>query len=255
MSARPPLGGVTLPSDYSIALMDWRRERDLRTAAIKDAGGPMEALEAGLPDPRGWWQYAIDPRGDGAPTSSQSQEPGNLDPSSPLNTDALVLQNWWDTAQSGRNEKQIMQYMQMMRGEIDDWKDLPGIINYGLESFSPDIYVPTTMADYVPNMFNIFQDEHGNRDDPTNYGGFWARTGVTAGQGIIGYGLIGVTLFGITLISPKIVERGMEVAEQIVVGTLEIAEKAVSKTSDIVNPFSAKRKLNRQTTRKLLGKD
>jgi hypothetical protein len=255
MSARPPLGGVTLPVDYSIALMDWRRERDQRKAAVKDAGGPIKALEAGLPDPRGWWKYAIDPRGDGAPTSNQSTEIGKLDSASPQNTDSLVLTNWWDIAQAGRNEKQIMQYMQMMRSEIDDWKDMPAIINYGMESFSPDIYVPTTMADYVPNMFNIFQDEHGNRDDPTNYGGFWKRTGVTAGQGIIGYGLIGATLFGITLISPKVVERGMEVTEQIIVGTLEIAEKVVQKTADIVNPFSAKRKLQKHTTRKYMGDD
>jgi hypothetical protein len=235
--------------------MDWRRERDQRKAAIKDAGGPMAALEAGIPDPRGWWAYALDPRGDGAPTSAQSGEAGKLDRSSPLNTDSHVLQDWWDTTQSGRNEKQIMEYMQMMRSEIDDWKDIPGIINYGLESFSPDIYVPTSMADYVPNIFNIFTDEHGNRDDPTNYGGFWARTGVTAGQGVVGLGLTAGAAFLFLMFAPKVTERTLEVAEQGIVGTLEIAEKVVQKTSEIFNPFSGKRKINRLKTKQLMGKD
>ena len=255
MSSRPPLAGVTLPSKYAIAIMDWRRERDLRKSAIKDAGGPMDALEAGLPNPRGWWEYSLDPRGDGAPTSANSNSPGQLDADSPLNTDALVLQQWWDSSQSGRNEKMILQYQQMMRSEIDNWKDIPGIIDYTLESISPDVYVPTTMADYVPNLFNIFQDEHGNRDDPTNYDGFWKRTGATAGQGIVGLVFLGGAAFGLTMISPKLVERGLEVVEQGVVGSLEIVEKVVTKSNDILNPFNARRKMQRQTTRKMMGKD
>jgi hypothetical protein len=250
-----PLGGVTLPSDFSIAMMDWRRERDQRKAAIKDAGGPIDALEAGLPDPRGWWSYAIDPRGDGAPTSPQSNHPAKLDPSSPLNTDSLVLQPWWDSSQPGRNEKQILQYMQMMRSEIDDWQDISGIMDYGLEAFSPDIYIPTSMADYVPNIFNIFTDEHGNRDDPTNYGGFWQRTGVTAGQGVVGLGLAAGTGFIFLMFAPKVTERTLEIAEQGIVGTLEIAEKVVQKTTEIFNPFSAKRRMNRLQTKKLMGTD
>ena len=254
MSARPPLAGVTLPSQYAISLMDWRRERDYRKDAIKDAGGPVDAIEAGLPNPRGWWEYSIDPRGDGAPTSDDSNSPGQLDPSSPLNTDALVLQPWWDSSQSGRNEKMIMQYQQMMRSEIDNWKDIPGIIDYTLESISPDVYVPTTMADYVPNLFNIFQDEHGNRDDPTNYDGFWARTGATAGQGIIGLLFLGGAAFGVAMISPKLVERGLEVVEQGVVGSMEIVEKVASKASDIINPFTLEKRIRRKTSKKILDK-
>jgi len=255
MSARPPLAGVTLPSQYAISLMDWRKERDYRKDAIKEAGGKIAARELGLPEPRGWWEYSIDPRGDGAPTSANSNAPGQLDPSSPLNTDALVLQNWWDSSQSGRNEKMIMQYQQMMRSEIDNWKDIPGIINYTLESISPDVYVPTTMADYVPNLFNIFQDENGNRDDPSNMDNWWKRTGATAGQGIVGLLFMGAAGFGLVMLTPRVVERGLETVESVVVGSLEIVEKAVGKTSDIINPFSAKRRLQRQTTKQLLGKD
>lgn len=252
MSARPPLAGVTLPSQYAISLMDWRRERDYRKDAIKDAGGEVAAVELGLPSPRGWWEYSLDPRGDGAPTSASSTSPGKLDPSSPQNTDALVLQNWWDSSQSGRNEKMILQYQQMMRSEIDNWKDIPGIINYTLESISPDVYVPTTMADYVPNIFNIFQDEHGNRDDPTNYGGFWPRTGVTAAQGVVGLGMMAGAAFVFLQFAPRVTERTLEVAEQGIVGTMEIVEKVVQKGASIFNPFTLERRMKRRASKKVL---
>ena len=254
MTAKPPLAGVTLPSQYAISLMDWRREREFRKDAIKDAGGEVAALELGLPSPRGWWEYSIDPRGDGAPTSANSNAPGQLDPSSPQNTDALVLQPWWDSSQSGRNEKMILQYQQMMRSEIDSWKDIPGIINYTLESFSPDVYVPTTMADYVPNIFNIFQDADGNRDDPTNYEGFWSRLGVTAGQGVVGLAITGAAGFVFIQFAPQVTKKTLDIAEQGIIGTLEIVEKVVAKGGQIFNPFSTERRLKRRATKKMLDK-
>lgn len=218
------LGGVTLPSEYATALRDWRRERDFRKDRIDNAreDGMTEeeiAINPNLPLPRGWWEYAVDPRMDGAPTSENSDAPGKLDRASDLNTDALVLTPWWAEQEAGMDTRAIIEYQQMLKSEIDNFGSWVGY--YADEAWTPDIYIRTSMADYVPNMFNIFMDEDGDRLDPSKTAGFWSRTGQTLGQGVAGYAIAGGMIFVGLMFAPKAVERTSEMVEKVVTGTFE----------------------------------
>ena len=225
MSMRRPMSGVTLSSEYATALRDWRRERERRSDSIKQAReeGMDETdimADPNLPSPRGWWEYAVDPRGDGAPTSENSNAPGKLDRQSNLNTDSLVLTDWWDDQEPGMDTRAILSYQQMLKSEIDNVGDWFGY--YLDEAWTPDIYVRTSMADYVPNMFNIFMDDDGDRLDPSKTEGFFKRTGQTLGQGIVGYGIVGGLFYvGVTRFMPKATDGIMEIVEKVVGGTFE----------------------------------
>lgn len=224
MSVQRPLAGVTLPSEYATALRDWRRERTFRKEQIKNAReeGMTEEEIATSPNilqPRGWWEYAVDPRGDGAPTSNNSSAPGKLDRASDLNTDSLVLTDWWSEQSVGMDTRAILEYQQMLKSEIDGVGNWIGY--YADEAWTPDIYVRTSMADYVPNMFNIFMDDDGDRLDPAKTDGFWARTGQTLGQGVAGYLIMGGMVYIGLQFAPKAVERTAEMVEQVVTGAFE----------------------------------
>ena len=231
------LAGVTLPNEYQLALRDWSIESRERKRAIKENPDDLS-----LPSPRGFYSYSLDPRGDGAPTSIDSNAPGKLDVNNNLNTDALVLQNWWTQEEAGRNERMIQQYLLMKREDI---AQAEGIVNkamatvdYSLETISPDAYVKTSMADYVPNPFNVFMDSDGNRTDPIDQENFWKRTGQVAGQGLVGYALMGGAAFAVAKFSPFFVERGMEVLETVVVGAFEIAASTITNVRGILTaPF------------------
>ena len=237
MSAQRPLAGVTLSSEYATALRDWRREREFRSKQLKEAQDDPEKTDeqiASMPYPRGWWEYAVDPRADGAPTSPNSNAPGMLDRSSDLNTDSLILANWWDDDTPGMDTRDILAYQQMLKSEMykGDWKsDIGDWFGYYTdEAWTPDIYIRTSMADYVPNMFNIFMDDDGDRLDPSKTENGWLRTGQTLGQGLVGYGLGGGLIFLGLYFAPKAVENISEMTEQVVTGVFEtlfsIREKA-----------------------------
>tara|TARA_B100000686_G_scaffold349098_1_gene441681 strand:- start:971 stop:1732 length:762 start_codon:yes stop_codon:yes gene_type:complete len=238
MKNTKPLGGVTLSPEFATALRDWRREREFRQDRINQAreegiGEEEISISPDLPDPRGWWEYAVDPRGDGAPTDPNSNAPGSLDRTSDLNTDSLVLQNWWDDDSPGMDVRQIIQYQQMLKSEMykGDWKsDIGDWFGYYTdEAWTPDIYVRTSMADYVPNMFNIFMDEDGDRLDPARTDGFWKRTGQTLGQGTAGYALMLGGGWVFLKFAPAFVEGGMEMLERVIGGSMEILFKFRSK--------------------------
>lgn len=227
MSKRP-MGGVTLSSQYATSLRDWRREREFRQEAIdnarKDGVDEQEILT--MPAPRGWWEYAVDPRADGAPTSPNSNELGQLDRSSNLNTDALILQPWWDEASVGHDTQSIMEYQQMLKSEINN---IPSALSYYLdEAWTPDIYVRTSMADYVPNLFNIFLNSDGDRLDPSKTEGVFKRTGQTFIQGSVGLGAMGLAGFLALKIMPSVVDSTMEIFEKVVKGTVETTVGALS---------------------------
>lgn len=225
MSMRRPMSGVTLSSEYATALRDWRRERKRRQSSIvsarKEGMSETEIMaDPNLPSPRGWWEYAVDPRGDGAPTSENSDAPGMLDRTSNLNTDSLILTDWWNNEEPGMDTRAILEYQQMLKSEIDSVGDFFGY--YFDEAITPDIYIRTSMADYVPNMFNIFMDDDGDRLDPSKTQGFFKRTGQTLGQGIVGYGIVGGLFYvGVTRFAPKATEGIMEMVEKVVGGTFE----------------------------------
>lgn len=225
MSMQRPMGGVTLSSEYATALRDWRRERERRQDSINNARneGVDESdimADPNLPSPRGWWEYAVDPRGDGAPVDANSDAPGKLDRSSNLNTDSLVITNWWNDQEAGMDTRAILEYQQMLKSEIDNVGDFVGY--YLDEAWTPDIYVRTSMADYVPNMFNIFMDDDGDCLDPSKTDGLFRRTGQTLGQGLVGYGLVGGIFYvGVTRFLPKATNGIMEIFEKVVSGGVE----------------------------------
>jgi hypothetical protein len=230
MATRPPLRGVTLPADYAIALRDWRREKKFRKERIgkaEDEGMLAEEIAASqeLPPPRGWWEYAVDPAGDGAPVAPDGTEdwrvgPGGLDRANDLNTDSLVLTDWWDGGTAGMQTREILQYQSMLKSEIDGVGNWLGY--YADEAWTPDIYIRTSMADYVPNPFNIFMDTDGDRLDPSNTENAWLRTGQTLAQGTIGYLVMGGMIYVGLQFAPKVVDKSMEVLESIVTGLVEI---------------------------------
>jgi hypothetical protein len=229
MANRPPLGGVTLSQEYGLALRKWRDEKDARAKA-QDEFSSLSAEEQqiiGQPlAPRSWWEYAVDPAGDGAPTDVNSDAPGRLDRSNQLNADALVLADWWSEGEAGWNGAAIRQYQlsaEPSEGYIKAFLDSPSRgINAMSERVFPDIYIRTSMADYVPNPFNIFMEPDGTRMDPSRTAGFWKRTGQTLGQGAVGYGLmVGAVFVGLKF-APQFVDFGMESLEKVIGGTAEI---------------------------------
>jgi hypothetical protein len=234
MATRPPLRGVTLPADYAIALRDWRRERKFRKERIEKAeteGMLAEeiAASANLPPPRGWWEYAVDPAGDGAPTSPDSNAHGQLDRTSDLNTDSLVLTDWWDDETAGMQTREILQYQTMLKSEIDGWKNWVGY--YADEAWTPDIYIRTSMADYVPNPFNIFMALGGDRLDPSTTENPYIRTVQTLGQGVGGYIIMGGMVYLGLMFAPTVVDKSMEILESVAVGLVEIPLDMIGKVS------------------------
>ena len=240
MSSKRPLSGVTLPTEYSLGLRDWTREsrfREERIEAARNEGMTEEeiAQSPNLPQPRGWWEFATDPKGDGAPTSNNSNEPGKLDPTSNLNNDSYLTKNWWEDETPGLNSRDILAYQQMYKSDLykGDFKsDVADFLSYhfpfGGEAFHPDIYVRTSMADFVPNMFNIFMTGTGDRYDPATEPNFLPRAAKTLGAGVVGYALLGGTVYlGFTRLAPKMVGAGMEIVEKIFGGSVEIAGAVV----------------------------
>ena len=120
-----------------------------------------------MPQVRGWTEYALDPREDGAVTQPGSNAPMGLAVNHPQNTDALVLRDWWeDSGTPGQEAEDIVLYKGEIKGTGGPSKSAY-YTDYLLdEAVSPDIYIKTGMADYVPNMFNLFVDENGHRMDP-----------------------------------------------------------------------------------------
>tara|TARA_B100000925_G_scaffold274100_1_gene239311 strand:- start:4670 stop:5476 length:807 start_codon:yes stop_codon:yes gene_type:complete len=203
------LSGYTLSSEYALAMIDWRDEKKRRQEAIAqlkplDGETSLEFSErrAAMPQVRGWTEYALDPREDGAVTQPGSNAPMGLALNHPQNTDALVLKDWWqDSGTPGQEAEDIVLY----KGEIKARTGGPSQSEYYTdylmdEAVSPDIYIRTGMADYVPNLFNLFTDENGYRMDPAYIKGtgFWPTTKragmnlIQGGAGLLLFGFVGV---------------------------------------------------------------
>jgi len=248
------LSGYTLSSDYALAMLDWRDEKKRRQDALDDLSPlPDETSQEfvnrrnAMPHPRGWTEYALDPRNDGAPVEDGSNAPMGLARNDQLNTDSLVLKDWWqDAGTPGQEAEDILLY----KGEIKARTGGPTNVEYYTdylldEAITPDTYIRTGMADYVPNMFNLFVDENGYRIDPAYIKGtgFWPttkRAGLNLVQGGVGFAMLGVLGLFVGRRILKGAEEGSKGSINIVGGILtEIIDEAADIT--IATKDAAKR--------------
>ena len=203
------LGGYTLSSEYALAMIDWRDEKRRRQEAINklvpaedETGQAFQDRKMTMPQVRGWSEYALDPREDGAPVMDGSNAPMGLAENHQLNTDSLVLKDWWsDSGTPGQEAEDILLYKGEIKARTGGPTKAAFWTNYVMdEMVTPDIHIKTGMADYVPNMFNLFVDEHGYRMDPAYIKGtgFWPTT-KRAGMGLIqgGAGFLLVGFIGV----------------------------------------------------------
>lgn len=213
------LGGMTLPIQYQEALQDWRDESRSRRRAIRDSPG-----NDSLPAPRGWYSYAEDPNADGN------------------DSDALFLEDWWDEASPGRNENMVQLYKMVQADAIASAEGFreksEEVLRYGMELLAPKAVIKTSMADYVPNPLNIFTNKDGSRFDPSTIDGFWKRAGANLTTGAIGFTGIAVIGIGAFILSPRVMERSLELVEQGISGSLEIISTTITGVKDVAKaPF------------------
>jgi len=158
------------------AMLDWQRETEARQQRIDEAiqleGEDYEAFiqrSEGLPKPRTWLEYAIDPLGDGSPKSPDSEAPGMLDAADPLNADSLLLDPAWAQKTPGTDFETVYFYKQAQEGRSNT-------INSIRESIYPSVVSKTAAADFVPDMFNIFQKKDGSKFEGNHVDSFWMRS-------------------------------------------------------------------------------
>ena len=225
----PMLAGMTLPLEYQAALQTWRSESKERRRAL-DANPNDESL----PLPRGFFSYAQDPKADGN------------------DADALFIQPWWDEATPGRNQNMLNMYSMSLRDEVhlDDglYEGTRAAVRYGVETIAPTAFVKTSMADYVPNMFNIFTDKDGSRTDPTNIDSFWGRTGANLGVGLTGFLITGVLVYGGVKFMPAVVDGAGKVGASLITGAINMGKATIEGVGSLV---SSTKKAAKTATKKV----
>jgi hypothetical protein len=172
-------------SAYKIdAILQWQNETESRKKALKQAeqlpGEPFEAFEervATMPQARTWLAFAMDPFEDGAPKDPNSDSPGMLDPNDPLNSDALLLDPSWSNALVGEDADTVYFYRQAQKGR-ESWGDRI------IESIYPSIVHKTAAGDYVPNLWNLFQNKDGSRYEGHEVDSFWLRSAYHGGGAV-----------------------------------------------------------------------
>lgn len=164
-------------SAYKIdAILHWQQESEQRKKALKELEQlPGEEDEAflqraeSLPQPRTWLAFALDPLGDGAPKSAESDSPGMLDATDPKNADSLLLDPSWSDATVGQDPDTVYFYSQAQKGRDSLGERL-------IESVYPSIVHKTAAGDYVPNLWNLFQNKDGSRFEGHEIDSFPLRT-------------------------------------------------------------------------------
>ena len=164
-------------SAYKIdAILHWQQESEQRKKALKELEQlPGEADEAflqraeSLPQPRTWLAFALDPLEDGAPKSAESDSPGMLDATDPKNADSLLLDPSWSNATVGQDPDTVYFYSQAQKGRDSLGERL-------IESVYPSIVHKTAAGDYVPNLWNLFQNKDGSRFEGHEIDSFPLRT-------------------------------------------------------------------------------
>jgi len=172
-------------SPYKIdAIIRWQEESERREEALRDAeqlpGEDNESYFArieSMPQPRTWLEFAIDPLEDGAPKDPSAEAPGMLDPTDPLNADSLLLSPQWSKAITGEDFDTVYFYKQSQKGRT-------GLLTRAGEEIYPSIVHRTAAADYVPSLWNIFQNKDGSRYEGHEVDSFWMR-GVYHGAGAV----------------------------------------------------------------------
>lgn len=172
-------------SPYKIdAIIRWQEESERRQKSLRDAeqqpGEDDESFMAridSMPQPRTWLQFAIDPLEDGAPKDPAAEAPGMLDPTDPLNADSLLLSPNWSKTITGEDFDTVYFYKQAQKGR-------DSIISKLSEGIYPSVVHKTAAADYVPGLWNIFQNKDGSRYEGHEVDNFWMR-GVYHGAGAV----------------------------------------------------------------------
>jgi len=164
-------------SAYKIdAILHWQQESEQRKKALKELEQlPGEEDEAflqraeSLPQPRTWLAFALDPLEDGAPKSAESDSPGMLDATDPKNADSLLLDPSWSEATVGQDPDTVYFYSQAQKGRDSLGERL-------IESVYPSIVHKTAAGDFVPNLWNLFQNKDGSRFEGHEIDSFPLRT-------------------------------------------------------------------------------
>jgi len=172
-------------SSYKIdAILHWQDETDTRKAAIRDAeqhpGEDAPSYETRLesmPQPRTWLQFAIDPLEDGAPRDAGSDSPGMLAEGDPLNADSLLLDPSWSQATTGEDFDTVYFYKQAQKAR-SGWGDRI------IESIYPSVVHKTAAGDFVPSLWNLFQNKDGSRYEGHEVPSFWLRTAYHGGGAV-----------------------------------------------------------------------
>jgi len=185
-------------SAYKIdAILHWQQESEQRKKALSNLeqlpGEDDEAYSArmlSLPQPRTWLSFALDPLEDGAPKSAESNSPGMLDETNPLNADSLLLDPSWANATAGQDPDTIYFYQQAQKGR-------DGVGERIVQSVYPSIVHKTAAGDFVPNLWNLFQNKDGSRFEGHEIDSDILRTAYHAGGAVWNavFGMGAIVLF------------------------------------------------------------
>ncbi len=208
-------------SAYKIdAILNWQNETEARKKALKEVeqlpGEPFEAFEervGTMPQPRTWLEFAMDPFEDGAPKDPNSDSPGLLDPNDPLNADALILDPSWTKATVGEDADTVYFYRQAQKKRESFGERI-------IESIYPSIVHKTAAGDYVPNLWNLFQNKDGSRYEGHEVDGFWLRS-VYHGSGavwnlLMGTGIVVLASFAIRKALPNIAAGVADIPDEVI---------------------------------------
>ncbi len=213
-------------SPYKIdAIIRWQEETEQRTQAIKNAEiingeseeAYIERIEA-MPQPRTWLEFAVDPLEDGAPKDPSADAPGMLDPNDPLNSDSLLLSPEWSDVITGEDFDTVYFYKQSQKGR-------QGLLTKVSEGIYPSIVHKTAAADYVPSLWNIFQNKDGSRYEGHEVDNFWMRS-LFHGTGAV-WNLLMFT--GIAAIGSY---GARKLFENTVIGVIEAADEGIEEIMD-----------------------
>ena len=208
-------------SSYKIdAILQWQDETEARQKALKDAEQlptePDEAFAARLesmPQPRTWLQFAIDPFEDGAPRDTSSESPGMLAANDPLNADSLLLDPSWSKASVGEDFDTVYFYKQAQKGR-QSWSDRI------VESIYPSIVHKTAAGDFVPSLWNLFQNKDGSRYEGHEVDTFWMRTAYHGGGAVwnllMGVGILVAGSYAIRKALPNIAAGVADIPDEVV---------------------------------------
>jgi len=182
------LSGFTMSPFWTIHYRDWLEEVKFRRESLQDATAAGDDT-SGLNQPRTWSAFTTNP--DDNPSSA----------------DSLRNQGWWnERTRPGFDSEYVGAWLEHTRATEGDW-------GYFKERALMTPWVRTTMADYIPDMFNVWESQDGTRIRSTDLTKDWAadtqdggaavatRAGWNILQGVSGFGMgaLGIIAIGAAL--------------------------------------------------------